>query len=148
MELLSYKSINCFSLSLFCFKHCFYTISNKILNSILNPCHRLNHATVTNKQYDTNKGIYTRKIYLMLIACTLSEIKVRKGYRYLNLTFRLNLVIVYTRRMDSANSDTTHANDNVTTFQEVPRRVGKGTAKWIRLLGGGGGIASFCGAYT
>lgn len=76
----------------------------------------------------------------MLIACTLSEIKVRKGYRYLNLTFRLNLVIVYTRRMDSANSDTTHANDNVKTFQEVLRRVGKGTAKWIRLLGGGGEV--------
>lgn len=41
--------------------------------------------------------------------------------------------------MYSANSDTTHANDNVKTFQEVLRRVGKGTAKWIRFVSGGGG---------
>lgn len=52
--------------------------------------------------------------------------------------------------MDSANSDTTNANDNVKTFQEVLRRVGKGTAKWIRLwvVAGGGGGAGFLGAYT
>lgn len=64
------------------------------------------------------------------------KIMVRKGYRSIAM-LTWHVVIVYTWRMASANRDTTHANDNVTTFQDG-YWLAKALLGWLKVLGGWG----------
>lgn len=70
------------------------------------------------------------------ITCTLCENKDKHRVLLRQLTYYDNNVgIVYTSYRESANSDTTKANDNVTTFQDQCQSA----KSWLRVQDGWGG---------